>query len=260
MEIKDRDIYDFYEEIDEDMRLKRKKVNEIEFLTTTRYLDKTIKPNSKILDACAGAGIYSFYLAGKGHKVTAGDLIEKNVNIMRDIQKENNALKKIYKGNILDLSDFNDNTFDVVLNLGAYYHLTDPSERVKSIVESLRVLKPNGIYAVSYINKYANIIKYRDMFVEDFSLLDDYLKRGFHIKNEIFYASSPGEVELTLKELNIDMIHNLGTDGMKFIIRDTINQLSDSDFDKWMEIHYKACEDKSIIGTSEHGLFIGRKR
>ena len=85
MEIKDKDIYDFYEEVDEDMRLKRKKVNEIEFLTTTRYLDKTIKPNSKILDVCAGAGIYSFYLAGKGHKVTAGDLIEKNVNIMRDI-------------------------------------------------------------------------------------------------------------------------------------------------------------------------------
>ncbi len=77
MEIKDKDIYDFYENIDEDTRLKRTKVNRIEFLTTTRYLDKTINPNSKILDACAGTGIYAFYLAANGHKVTAGDLIEK---------------------------------------------------------------------------------------------------------------------------------------------------------------------------------------
>lgn len=260
MEIKGKDIYDFYENIDEDMRLKRAKVNEIEFLTTTRYLDKIINPNSKILDACAGTGIYAFYLAEKGHQVTAGDLIEKNVNIMNDIQKENKSLERIYIGSILDLSDFEDNTFDVVLNLGSFYHLTDPGERKQSIIESKRVLKPNGICMISYINKYANIIKYRDMFVGDFTLLNDYLEKGFHSKNKIFYASSPEEVELTLKELDIDMIHNIGTDGMKFIIRDTVNQLSDSDFDEWMKIHYKTCEDKNIIGTSEHGLFIGRKR
>lgn len=260
MEIKGKDIYDFYEDIDEDMRLKRAKVNRIEFLTTTRYLDKVINPNSKILDACAGAGIYAFYLGEKGHKVTAGDLIEKNVNIMKDIQKENQCLEEIYKGSILDLSEFDDNTFDVVLNLGSFYHLTDPAVRKQSIVESLRVLKSNGIYAISYINRYANIIKYRDMFIEDFTLLDDYLEKGFHSKNDIFYASSPEEIESDLKEQSIDMIHNVATDGMKFIIRDTINKLSDSDFDKWMEMHYKTCEDKNIIGTSEHGLFIGRKK
>jgi ubiquinone/menaquinone biosynthesis C-methylase UbiE len=76
VEIKDKDIYSFYENIDEDMRLKRTKANRIEFLTTIHYLDKVIKPNSKILDACAGGGIYAFHLAKKGHKVIAGDLIK----------------------------------------------------------------------------------------------------------------------------------------------------------------------------------------
>lgn len=259
MEIKDKDIYDFYENIDESMRLKRTKVNRIEFLTTIHYLGKIISPNSRILDACAGAGIYAFYLAEKGHQVTAGDLIEKNVNQMKSVQEENKLLEKIYNGSILDLSQFEDGTFDVVLNLGSFYHLIDATERKQSISESLRVLKPNGIYVMSYINRYANIIKYRDMFVEDFRLFYDYLEKGFHSKNEIFYASNPEEVEAILKEQSVDMIYNIATDGMKFIIRDTVNKLSDTDLDKWMDIHYKTCEDKSILGTSEHGLFIGRK-
>ena len=188
-----------------------------------------------------------------------GRFTEKNVNIMRGIQEENKLLEKIYKGSILDLSAFHDSTFDVVLNLGSFYHLLDAHERKQSIVESLRVLKPNGIYALSYINRYANIIKYRDSCVKDFKLLDDYLEKGFHSKNSIFYASNPEEVESTFKEQNVDMIYNIATDGLKFIIRDTVNSLSDADFNKWMDMHYKTCEDKSIIGVSEHGLFIGRK-
>ncbi len=159
----------------------------------------------------------------------------------------------------MDLSQFEDGSFDVVLNLGSFYHLTDSYERKNSIIESLRVLKPNGIYAMSYINRYANIIKYRDMFVEDFGWLYDYLEKGFHSNNRVFYASFPEEVESTLKEQNVHMLYNIATDGMKFIIRDTVNKLNDLDFDKWMDIHYKTCEDKSILGASEHGLFIGRK-
>ena len=188
-----------------------------------------------------------------------GRFTEKNVNIMRGIQEKNKLLEKIYKGSILDLSEFHDSTFDVVLNLGSFYHLLNAYERKQSIVESLRVLKPNGIYALSYINRYANIIKYRDICVKDFKLLNDYLERGFHSKNSIFYASNPEEVESTFKEQNVDMIYNIATDGLKFIIRDTVNSLSDADFNKWMDMHYKTCEDKSIIGVSEHGLFIGRK-
>ena len=144
-----------------------------------------------------------------------GRFTEKNVNIMRGIQEKNKLLEKIYKGSILDLSEFHDSTFDVVLNLGSFYHLLNAYERKQSIVESLRVLKPNGIYALSYINRYANIIKYRDICVKDFKLLNDYLERGFHSKNSIFYASNPEEVESTFKEQNVDMIYNIATDGLK---------------------------------------------
>lgn len=48
----------------------------------------------------------------------------------------------------MDLSMFDDNSFDVVLNFGAFYHLKDEEDRIKSIAESMRVLKPHGIYCL----------------------------------------------------------------------------------------------------------------
>lgn len=46
---------------------------------------------------------------------------------------------------------------------------------------------------------------------------------------------------------------------MKFVIRDTVNSFNDSEFERWMNIHYQICEVKSLLGYSEHGLYIGRK-
>src|SRR6056297_312414 len=178
MEIKSESVEEFYNSIDESLRLKRKNSNQIEFLTTIEYLNKSIKPNSRILDACAGGGIYSFYFADKGHQLYAGDLVEKNVENIKKNQNNHSELKEVFVGSILDLSQYYDESFDVVLNLGSYYHLTDTIQRSQSLIESTRVLKKEGIYAVAYVNRYSNIIKFREMFTNDFELLDDYIETG----------------------------------------------------------------------------------
>lgn len=259
MQMKINDIYDFYENNDEDVRLKRTKVNNIEFLTTVKYLENICPPQSKILDACAGTGIYAFYLANKGYRVVAGDLVDCNVNQMIKQQDANPILEDIYTGNIMNLSIFDDESFDVVLNLGSFYHLTDEKDRIKSIQECLRVLKPNGVYFLAYINRYANIIKYREQMKDNFQMFEEYLKVGYTTEDSLFYASTPEEIELLMSKLNLEQLHNIATDGMKFIIRDTINSFSDNEFDRWMNIHFKTCEVRSLLGYSEHGLYIGKK-
>ena len=40
---------------------------------------------------------------------------------MKSIQEENKLLKEVYKGSILDLSQFEDCSFDLVLNLGSFF-------------------------------------------------------------------------------------------------------------------------------------------
>lgn len=253
------EIKDFYNVNNEDIRLKRTRVNNIEFLTTAKYLDNVCPQQSKILDACAGTGVYSFYLAEKGHKVVAGDLVESNVEFMKRKQEKDNVLDSIYTGSITDLSRFPDESFDVVLNLGSFYHLLKESKRKRSIEESLRVLKPNGVYFLSYINRYANIIKFRDEMKDKFDQFEGYLKNGYIDNNSIFYSSTPEKIEMLMEKFNLHQVHNVATDGMKFIIRETVNSFDDIEFKRYMKMHYQMCEVKSLLGYSEHALYVGKK-
>ena len=150
-------IKNYYENYDEDGRLFRDNAHKVEYLTTIRYFDRVFKPNSRILDACAGTGNYSFYLANKGHRVTACDLVEHNVNIIKakpDAQK----LEDILVCNVLDLSRFTDNNFDVVLCMGALYHVREKEVRRQAVAECVRVCKPGGIVVLAYITKVGVIL------------------------------------------------------------------------------------------------------
>ena len=77
-------LIDYYEQQDEDNRLNLDRAHNLEYLTTIKYLDKICHGSVSILDACAGTGAYCFYLAEKGHSVTAGDIVPANVNIIKE--------------------------------------------------------------------------------------------------------------------------------------------------------------------------------
>lgn len=254
-----KEIHDFYNNIDEDARLKRSKANSIEFLTTTKYMNNLIKPESIILDACAGTGIYALYLANRNHKVVAGDLVESNVKKMKDQIKTSEQKIETYVGSILDLSKFEDESFDAVLNLGSLYHLKNEVDRKRCVEECLRVLKPNGLLFTAYINKYANLLKYKEGIKDNFDSIEFYLKHGYNDENDLFFATTPNEIQSFLAEFNTIKLHNMATDGPKFILKETINSFSDDEFQRWMNIHYKMCETDNLLGYSEHGLLISRK-
>ena len=56
-------LKDYYSTGVEDKRLQADKAHQVEFLTTTRYIDKYLKHNDKILEVGAGTGAYSIYYA-----------------------------------------------------------------------------------------------------------------------------------------------------------------------------------------------------
>lgn len=253
-------IFKYYEtQCNEDCRLNKTKANSVEFLTTLKFITDLCPPGSEILDACAGTGIYAFPLAELGYKVTAGDLVEHNVEQIRKKQITTPILNQIYTGSIMDLSMFPDNSFDIVLNLGSFYHLTDLEDREKSIEESMRVLKPNGVYCMAYLNKFANYVKYNNEMNDNFAYFEKYIKDGYNEEDGLFYATTPEDIELQMPSFGLKQLYNIATDGLKFVMRNTLNSFSDSEFERWLNIHYKECCRKSLLGYSEHALYIGRK-
>ena len=249
------ELKDFYETYDENERLGTTNAKKVEFLTTIHFLDNILPPNSKILDVCAGCGKYAFHLAEQGHEITACDLVQKHVENMK-AHKNSGKLKDIRVANALDLSQFDNNSFDVVLCMGALYHLHDEKDRVKCVEECLRVLKPGGIFAFAYISR--NSV-YITRFADGVPLKEcgEIWSEGKAM--EVFYCMDFGEHEQLAAKFNLKKITDIGVDGLIYPLFEKINSLNAKDFERFMQYHLATCEQPSLIGHSAHGLWIGKK-
>lgn len=126
-------IVNFYNNYDEDNRLALRH-GSVEFLTTMRYIEKYLKPNSKIIEIGAGTGRYSHALARQGYEVDSVELVEHNIEVFKKNTLPNELIT-IRQGNAMDLSEFGDNQYDITLLLGPLYHLYDKEDKQKRLAK-----------------------------------------------------------------------------------------------------------------------------
>lgn len=265
-------LIEYYNQYDEESRLITNKARRVEFITTTTYLDKVITSNSRILDVAAGTGIYSFHYAELGYDVFAGDIVPKHIDIIQkklDDRLDKKSLKiKSEVMNAVDLTRFENDSFDVVLCMGPLYHLLTEAERDKCIDESLRVLRTDGILAIAYINKFfilpmlmkSNAAYLNDV-MQDKILLDGVIRDGEEgcFWTDAFFTS-PQEVDLMFKNYNTDCILHIGTDGISTLLPESVDNLNEEEFNMWIKYHIRTCREESLLGYSNHGLYVCKKR
>ncbi|MCL2415948.1 MAG: class I SAM-dependent methyltransferase [Defluviitaleaceae bacterium] len=251
------ELINYYEDdYNEHVRLFKDNYHQVEYLTTIHFLDKYISPKSRILDACAGTGIYAFHLAKHGHAVTACDLVGGHVEIMRKDEKAG-SLEDIRIANVLDMSEFENGTFDVVMCMGALYHLMHIKERRECIKECLRILKPNGLAIFSYINRNAVYIHKFARNSGNSESRAQVMENGI---NGIFYGMDFDEANNLFDEFPMEKIDHIGTSGITYPLYQQLNSLNQEDFAAYMKYHLATCRQPSILGHSMHGLFIGTKK
>ena len=137
-------VSSFYQQTDEDARLWKNRHGQLEYRITMTYIHRYAADRSRILELGAGTGRYSIALAKEGMDVTAVELVEKNLAVLR---KNGKGLPNLhsFRGDAADLSRFPDNAFDVTLSLGPMYHLYEAEEVDRAIDEAIRVTKPGGV-------------------------------------------------------------------------------------------------------------------
>lgn len=253
-------LKDYYSTGVEDKRLQADKAHQVEFLTTTCYIDKYLKPNDKILEVGAGTGVYSIYYAAKDYEVNSLELVPENINILKSkITKDMNI--NVTEGTALDLNCYENNTFDMTLVLGPLYHLYTEEDKKKAIEEALRVTKPNGYLYIAYLTNDSVMLSYglKKRHLLDKGLFDENYK--FYDKpEEIFTTFNIDEFNKLMDNYPIENISTVATDGLSSILRDYVNILDDEEFKVWLDYHYKSCEKKDLIGYSSHALYIGKKK
>ena len=263
-------VVEHYEKYDEEVRLVRDKVHEIEFKTTIHVLKDFITPSMKIFDIGAGTGKYSFYYAEQGNEVTAIDITPKHIKIMNEKLQENKHLDvNVNLGSATDLSAFENESFDVVLCFGPLYHLKTQQERDQCVNECLRVLKKNGILAIAYINKLfitTTLIQHTKTTILKEEFLNKVIEEGIietadgdtFLTNAYFFL--PREIDSYLKSFNTEKLDSVGTDGISIILNDMVNAFTEEEYDEWLKYHFKTCREPSILGYINHGLYICRKK
>ena len=73
-----------YNSCDEDGRLDRSRHGQMEYFTTMHYIHRFLTPGAKVLELGAGTGRYSVALAKEGMDVTAVELVESNLAVLRE--------------------------------------------------------------------------------------------------------------------------------------------------------------------------------
>lgn len=253
-------IEEKYNNYQEDERFNRKSQS-FEFRTTMQYIQKYLKKGSKILEIGAGTGRYSITFAKMGYDVTAVDLVETNLKVLRENAKGLDNLKS-YQGDALNLQ-FEDNSFDMVLCLGPMYHLFNKKDKDRAISETIRVCKPNGVCMFAYLTHSSIIWAYG---VRKGSLrnLAYALNKDGSIKDvpeEIFSSFFIEDFAKQFEKTNTTFLKNVATDGLAPMMRDYIDdgKMSDEDFELLFKLHLATCERLDHQGYSSHMLYICRK-
>jgi len=132
----------------EEFKITRKISSERIFMPPVEWIPDNIK-NMKILMLAGAGGQQAPLFAALGADVTVIDISDKMLDQDRTVAERENLKINIEKGNMCDLSRFDDCCFDIIINPPSLFYVPDV---IPVFNECYRVLKNNGIFIMTAPN------------------------------------------------------------------------------------------------------------
>ena len=262
-------VLQFYEKYEnEDNRVNR---SPLEFIRTKELIDRALPERKiKIMDLCGATGHYAYWLAEKGHEVHLRDLSPRHI-------AEAKANEKMYSASLASIAcgdsrsiDCEDDSFDMVLLMGALYHLQEKKDRLQCLRETNRILKPGGTAVFAYISRHASMLDgFLRGFINDPSfrkIVDTDIATGSHenpennpdyFTNAYFHTSA--EIFSELLQTNFCNILLFAVEGFGIMFNHE-EYMKDEQKLKTL-LHYIRITEQNMemIGISDHQLAICKK-
>lgn len=261
-------LEEYYNKFNEDKRLLSRH-GQVEFNTTMHYINECLqelgKPLNevKLSDVGAGTGRYSIALADKDIQVTAVELINYNLGILKKNAKEslpNKSNLTAIHGDARKLKKLADNSFDVTLLLGPMYHLHSLDDKVKALSEAKRITKPGGFILVAYVMADFAFVKHgiiegklkesieKDAFYDDYSIKSD--------EEELYDYIRINDIDVINEKAGLVRKKIIAPDGPADYLRHLLNKMDEEEFRVFMDYQLKNAERPDLIGASSHTLDI----
>ena len=257
-------INDFYNQTDEDRRLIRSRHGQLEYRITMHFIRRFLTEGDRVLEIGAGTGRYSVALARSGFRVSAVELVESNLQTLRENAAGLSNLEA-YQGDALDLTRFPDDSFDVTLLFGPMYHLYEPADQHRALEEAIRVTKPGGTILTAFLSAHAIICTnylyrwcptvrgIRENFDGDYNVR--------HFPEQLFTGFDIREFEALFADKNVEHITTAAVDNVLEIAeRREDFSMTDEDFEAFADYQLHICEKREMLGNSSHLLHICKKQ
>lgn len=259
-----RDYYSMNVE-QENGRLER---HPIEFDITWRFLEMYLPSTGRILDIGAGTGAYAIPLAKRGYSVTAVDLSPVLIEACKERVRTTSLENKItcLVADARDLSIVTDTDFDAVILMGPLYHLILEEDRRTAIREAFKKMKTGGIIFSSFISRYGiwgDVMNKLPHYIEFQDDVKSVLEKGQDTELpawgstfRAYFAKVSETVPLHEKEgfktLAIAGVEPGGSD-------ESYKSLTKTQRKLWLDLLFTISTEQSIIGASNHLLYVGEK-
>jgi ubiquinone/menaquinone biosynthesis C-methylase UbiE len=262
-------IDDFYVQTSEEDRLQLG-LGPLEFERNKDLIQRYLPKKGVIIDVGGGPGVYSEWLASLGHQVYLVDPVEKHI---KQANKRSAKAKKPFKNLLGEAQklELEDNFADVVILHGPLYHLQLKEDRVRSIAEAKRVLKPNGIVLGFAINHSASTIAaLLNGFIhspEIFEMCKEELTSGIHTPPQSMpgilpeaYFHRPDELKTEFEEAGLTYIDTYAVEGLIWMDKNYFESRSDPQKkEAIMELMKITENDQALLSLSPHMMIAGRK-
>jgi len=259
-----KELTEFYNKYNEEKRLLRP-YGRVEYITTMNYIEKYIgeRKNLKIIDIGCATGRYALPLAEEGHQVTAVDIVPYNIGILKQKAEKAGISIEAHVGDALNLKKYKDNSYNIVLYLGPIYHLFTADEKIQALKEAKRILKPGGLLFISYIMNEFGVLLYG---IKEGQILDSIsqgkLDQDFHIRNDIsdlFSFDRLEDIDFYKEQIGMERVQILSQDGPTNYMREIVTDLTEEQFEAFLNYHLATCERPDILGAGNHTLDILKK-
>ena len=260
-----RDLYNDAWDV-EDTRLAR---HRLEADITWRYPDRHLPPAGRLLEIGFGTGAYTFPLASRGYRITAVDLAEGLVARCKAKADELGLGDRIdfRAGDARTLEGIPRGEFDAVLLMGPLYHLVLEADRMAALRSACTCLKPAGVIFSALISRFAvlgRLIRRDPAWIENEEVVRSVMQHG-HRPHDAprggfrGYFARTDEVAPMHEAAGFRTVRIAGVEPVVSAYDETYNALTGTRRDRWLDLLFEVSGEPSMVASSIHLLYIGRR-
>ena len=174
------------------------------------------------------------------------------------VLKSKGSTVKAFQGTALNLSRFEDNTFDMTLVFGPMYHLYTFEDKVRALEEAKRVTKVGGNILVAYCMNEYSVITYgfKENNIKE-CIENEKLDKNFHVRSnpeDLYDYVRIEDINKINESAGVKRIKIISADGPANYMRATLNAMDEETFKTFIDYHLSTCERQELVGAGAHTL------